>query len=190
MQPVDKDKFFFLYINQYGELKTAQVNGITALLDYLEADDNVTDLCHAAYMLATTKHETAGTWRPIEEYGKGAGRKYGKPAANGKAFYGRGYVQLTWAENYQAMGQALGVDLYNHPEFACTPDIAYKIMSRGMRKGSFTGVKLLTYINDNGCDYLHARKIINGMDCAEKIAGYAVAIEKMLKEARDDASSL
>ncbi|KAF0218784.1 MAG: Chitinase class [Geobacteraceae bacterium] len=185
MQKIDKEKFLFLYVNEYGELKESQRDGILFLLSKLCGDSLIIDIRHAAYMLATVKHECAGRWQPIEEFDKGAGRKYGKPAANGKTFYGRGYVQLTWAENYQTMGQALGIDLYNHPEMACTPDVAYKIMSRGMRKGSFTGVKLLTYIDGEKCDYHNARKIINGLDCAEKIAGYAQKIEAMLNQSRE-----
>lgn len=34
--------------------------------------------CYAAYMLATAWHETAHTVRPIEEYGKGKGKRYSK----------------------------------------------------------------------------------------------------------------
>lgn len=180
MDKIDRMKFMFLFYNEYGELRPSQQEGIKDLLNFLEADGEVTDIRHAAYMLATVKHECAETWCPIEEYGKGTGRKYGSPAENGKIFYGRGYVQLTWADNYKTMGQALDIDLYNHPELACTPEVAYKVMSRGMRKGSFTGVKLSTYINDKGCDYYNTRKVINALDCAGKIAGYAKAFETML----------
>lgn len=183
MQAVDKDKFLFLYSNEYGALNERQKAGIAFLLDTLMTDSDITDLRHAAYMLATTKHECAGTWQPIAEYGKGAGKKYGIPDPQTKqTYYGRGYVQLTWKENYQAMGQALGVDLVGNPDMAMVPEIAYKIMSRGMRKGSFTGVKLSTYINGDKCDYTLARKIINGLDCANRIAEYAQTIENMLKE--------
>jgi len=182
VEAIDKTKFLSLYRDEWGEPKQPAKDGLLFLLQSLEQDETITDIRHAAYMLATVRHECQRTWRPIEEYGKGSGRKYGLPAKNGKVYYGRGYVQLTWAENYQAMGQALGVDLYGKPELACNPDIAYKIMSRGMRKGSFTGVKLSTYINGEECDYPHARKIINGMDCAEMIAGYAVEFERMLRQ--------
>lgn len=183
MQPIDKEKFLFLYSNEYGALKESQREGIIFLLEKLMEDEGVTDIRHAAYMLATVKHECAGAWQPIAEFGRGCGKKYGIPHANGKIFYGRGYVQLTWAENYKAMGQALGIDLYNDPDKAMDPETAYKIMSRGMRKGSFTGVKLSLFIHDKACDYFAARKIINGLDCAEKISGYARKIEAMLQQA-------
>lgn len=179
----DREKFVFLYINQYGELKPSQLSGLQMLIDVLSLDEDVTDLRWAAYMLATVKHECAGTWQPIAEYGKGAGRKYGTPDEHGRVYYGRGYVQLTWKENYQAMSKVCGLDLVASPDSAMVPHIAYRIMSHGMRRGSFTGVGLGTYIYNDHCDYLHARKIINGMDCAEKIAGYATAIETMLRAA-------
>jgi putative chitinase len=183
MNPIDRDKFLFLYSGKYGVLKPSQIQGIATLLESLEGDTCITDPRHAAYMLATVKHECAGTWQPIEEYGKGKGYKYGIPSPKtGKAYYGRGYVQLTWAENYIAMSKPLGVNLYQKPELALDPKVAYQIMSYGMRKGSFTGKKLAHYIEGEKCDYINARRIINGTDCAEKIAGYAEIIEEMLTQ--------
>lgn len=177
----DKEKFLFLYSNEYGQLNDSQMDGIKAILEQIENDSKVSDIRHVAYMLATVKHECAGKWQPIAEYGKGAGKKYGIPdGKTGQTYYGRGFVQLTWKENYESMGRVCNADLLNHPDLAMKADIAYRIMSYGMRNGSFTGVKLSMYIHDDTCDYLHARKIINGMDCAEKIAGYAEKIEGML----------
>lgn len=65
------------------------------------------------------------------------------------------------------------------------PVIAYINMSVCMRKGLYTGVGLPRYINNEGCDYVKARKVINGLDCAEKIAGYAVKIETMLTQSTE-----
>ena len=98
-------------------------------------------------------------------------------------YYGRGYVQLTWDYNYRDIGAALGMgeDLLIHPEKALDPDIAYKIMSYGMRKGSFTGKKLSDYIHDTICDYKNARRIINGLDQWALIKGYAEKLEAMLR---------
>jgi len=67
------------------------------------------------------------------------------------------------------------------PELALQADIAYRIMSHGMRKGSFTGKKLGDYITASGCDYVNARKIINGLDQADRIAGYATKLEAALR---------
>ena len=54
--------------------------------------------------------------------------------------YGRGYVQLTWKNNYLTLGKALGLgdDLAKNPDHVLDPDIAYEIMSYGMRNGSFS----------------------------------------------------
>lgn len=170
---IDPDKFIFLYEQQYfSTLNDNQRGGLTDLLGFINADDKVTDPRWIAYMLATTYHETDHTWLPIEEYGKGKGRPYGKPADNGQVFYGRGYVQLTWADNYKTMSTITSRDLYNHPEQAMIPAVAYKIMSYGMRNGSFTGVGLSRYFNDTKTDPINARRIINGTDQAELIAGY------------------
>lgn len=186
---IDVEKFLFLYQSEYGPLKERQQNGLSFLLGKIGADSDIVDPRHAAYMLATTKHECAGTWQPIAEYGRGIGKKYGKPdKRTGKAYFGRGYVQLTWADNYQAMGQALKVSLLEKPELAMDPEIAWEIMKRGMMRGSFTGVKLCQFINEDRCDYVNARKIVNGLDCAEKIAGYAETIEGMLKNSMVEAT--
>lgn len=181
---IDKAKFLFMYeVNAFKPLSDSQHEGLMELLTCIEADDKITDMQWVAYMLATTYHECQMTWQPIEEYGKGEGKKYGMAdSVTGHVYYGRGYVQLTWADNYKAVGKAIGADLYHHPELALQPDIAYKIMSYGMRRGAFTGVGLAKYIHDGACDYVNARRVINGMDCAEKISGYAVKFENILKE--------
>ena len=193
---MDKQKFLALYQKKYKTLPERAQSDLQVLLAFIAADPTFTTpdapttfapfksahhLRQAAYMLATAKHETAGTFAPIEEYGKGKGLPYGKPdRKTGLVYYGRGYVQLTWAKNYQTMGTVLGLPLYTQPELALQYDAAYKIMSHGMTHGSFTGVGLSRYINDQKTDYVNARKIINGIDKSELIAGYASAIEQML----------
>jgi hypothetical protein len=163
------------------------------LLQAIAADADITDDRWAAYMLATVRHECANRWRPLEEFGRGQGRKYGEPVtvadANGlqraNLYYGRGFVQLTWKDNYQAVGRAIGLDdeLLFRPELALEPTTAYKIMSLGMRHGIFTGKKLADYINTEKCDYVNARRIINGLDRAELIASYAQEFERIFKPA-------
>jgi putative chitinase len=88
--------------------------------------------------------------------------------------------------NYDKVGQVLGLGngLVLHPEHALEPTIAYRIMSYGMRHGSFTGKGLSSYIQGDACDYLNARRIINGLDQAGRIQGYAQALESVLTQAR------
>lgn len=188
---IDRAAFLAAYDQQFGgTLNASQTAGMNALLDAAELDTDITDLRWLAYMLATVKHECANTWKPIEEFGKGAGRPYGKPVtvtdpATGKSvtnvYYGRGYVQLTWKDNYDNMGRKLNVPLLVNPGLALDPDVAYRIMSLGMRTGAFTGKKLSNYINADGADYVNARRIINGTDQAQRIAGYATRLEAALR---------
>ena len=106
-----------LYEKQYRNLDSSNRAGLQSLLTTAKQDKNIRSLPEFAYMLATTKHETASTFRAIEEYGKGAGRPYGKevtvinPATRKSMqnkYYGRGYVQLTWGYNYQRLDHYLG----------------------------------------------------------------------------------
>jgi len=188
---IDKDKFLFMYeAEAFKPLNDHQRGGLLDLLGYIEADEEVTDLRWAAYMLATTFHECAGRWQPIEEFDKGKGRKYGDPHTNGKIYYGRGFVQLTWEGNYKTIGKILGVPLYDNPELALDPEIAYKIMSYGMRHGAFTGAYLKQRIHDDVCDYIGSRRIINGTDKAELIAGYAEKFERILTECVEQETSI
>ncbi|HEX8069950.1 MAG TPA: hypothetical protein VF546_08365 [Pyrinomonadaceae bacterium] len=188
--------FFNGYKELYGKLNQTQVSGLDNLLGYIELDNDVADVRWAAYMLATVKHECADTFQPITERGpKSYFNKYepgtpiGKNLGNtvkgdGYLYRGRGYVQITGRPNYQKLSAALGLsgenDLVVHPDYALHPDVAYRIMSYGMRKGTFTGKKLADYINATGCDYTNARRIINRLDQAAKIKGYAVNFESLL----------
>ena len=48
--------------------------------------------------------------QPIEEYGKGSTAAYGQPdPETGQTYYGRGFVQLTWRDNYARADQELDI---------------------------------------------------------------------------------
>lgn len=185
-----------LYRFIYGPLSPQQAKGLSFLLQSLLDDAALATeagpvwLNWAAYMLATVKHECANTWEPIEEYGRGANRAYGEEVEvrdslghiHTNRYYGRGYVQLTWKDNYESLGHAIdmGDELMIHPELALQKDIAYRVMSHGMRGGVFTGRNLARYLSKTGIDYENARRIINGTDRAAGIAGYAIRMETVL----------
>jgi hypothetical protein len=191
----DHTKFFTAYRTQFGALTQAQVDGLEALLSALEGDTDVSDVRWAAYMLATIKHECANTWQPVTEKGDTAyfdkynagtptGQRLGNTApGDGFLFRGRGYVQITGRANYLRLGQALGLGtgLIDDADQALDPAIAYRIMSFGMRKGAFTGKKLSDYIAGPNCDYVNARRIINQIDQADLIKGYATGLESALR---------
>lgn len=179
---IDREKFFNGVKHHLfnGKFTQSQVDGVDWILGVCEKHQPELLKQHIAYMLATIFHETATTMLPIEEYGKGRGRVYGKCIKESgmpytdtvNIFYGRGYVQLTWYENYLKAGKELGIDLINHPEKALEPVIACKIMILGMTKGWFTGRKLIQYFDGKMASPVQARRIINGLDKAELIAGY------------------
>lgn len=80
------------------------------------------------YTFATISAETA-TCLPIKEMGS-------KAYLEGKdyfPYFGRGFIQLTWDYNYQAAGDALGLDLINNPDLALDPQNAVRILAWYMK---------------------------------------------------------
>jgi putative chitinase len=173
-----------------GKLSKGQVEGLNFILDVWEESHAKKDDRWLAYALATAFHETAFTMQPIHEFG---GKKYffemydkkGKRPTfaikqlgntedgDGVLFHGRGYVQLTGRRNYTVMGKAFGVDLTKNAAAAdrvLNAELAAKIMFKGMEEGIFTGKRFSTYFNKTTENWKDARKIINGLDKAEKIA--------------------
>lgn len=161
-------------------LAQPQVDGMNAILTEWVADGG-TDARQLAYVLGTVFHETGRTMQPIEEYGHGRGHAYGLPAGPWHQVYdGRGDAQLTWEANYKkatavlhARGRFLDVDLDKDPQLALRQDISAAALVIGMQIGMFTGRKLSDYIHDGVCDFFNARRIINGLDRAATIKGYA-----------------
>lgn len=173
-----------------GRLSKTQIEGIEAIIkawDALNIDSNK----KLAYILATAFHETAATMQPVREglakSDSSARRilakyRYSKPdqvskgvntlPKTGHAYYGRGYIQITWADNYQRLGTRLGIPLHKNPDLALECDIAAKILVIGMVEGLFTGRKLRGYFNEKTTDPVGARAIVNGKDKASLIASY------------------
>jgi hypothetical protein len=188
-------KFFFDHVRSNlfaGKLSARQVAGMTFILDVWEASHAAKDDRWVAYALGTTFHETAFTMQPIKEFGgdtyfrdrydpKGKKPHIARDLGNtkpgdGVMFHGRGYVQLTGRRNYTAMQKAFGGDLTSSRAAAdgvLEPKLAAKIMFKGMEEGIFTGKKFKDYFAGTKQDWVNARRIINGLDHAAKIASYA-----------------
>lgn len=128
-------------------------------------NQGVTDRNQICYIMATIQHETAHTYKPIAEYG--GKHKWYAP------YYGRGYVQLTHKTNYEKYSKLLGRDFVAHPDQVMEPAVSLFIIVHGMKNGTFTGKKLSDYISGSHVDFVNARRIINGTDRANLIAGYA-----------------
>lgn len=191
-------QLFFQEINRSlfrGKLNNRQQEGILHKLAAFDKFD-VTDDRWRAYMLATSYHETAHTMHPIEEWGKGRGKPYGrKIKQNGQIYtwpdqiyYGRGDVQLTWFENYERMGDLMGLPLLEQPELALDPDISAQILVEGMilgrsNRGDFTGYSLENFFNPHRDDPFGARRIVNGLDRAHTIAGYHYKFLEAIRKA-------
>ena len=177
---------FFAKVREFfGPLTQAQVDGFNILL----AATAALTLRHRSYILGTAWHETAETMQPIYERGARGyfgkyetGTRLGKRLGNtlpgdGYKFRGRGYVQITGRRNYNRASMAVGTDLVANPDKALEPAIAARIIVSGMTVGWFTSKKLADY-----SDYLDMRRVVNGMDRAGDIAGYASRFETALND--------
>lgn len=196
-----------------GRLSQGQVEGMEAILNFWEKPPvqptgdfkinwDIRSIGWLAYMFATTYHETAFTMQPISEFGDVAyfTRLYenrqdlgNNQPGDGAKFRGRGYVQLTGRSNYTKMTPIVRSFYSNSPDFTVDPEAVKEpkyaaiIMFYGMFLGIFTGKALKNYIGDPEkgqiVDYFNARKIINGLDKARTIEGYAKEFDQALYKA-------
>lgn len=190
--PIARKHFYERYREQFtNKLSQSQVDGFEAMFDYWE-DSSLSDLRWLAYCLATAYHETGKTMAPVREgfaqsdaesirvvtrlFEQGRiKRNYALPHANGQSYFGRGLVQITHGYNYERVGRAIGLgrQLYDNPSLALDLKIAVQILFMGMVEGLFTRKRLEDYLNNSKTDYKNARRIVNALDRADLIAGYA-----------------
>lgn len=179
---IDRHKFYTIFKAKFGKFTQSQVDGFNAIFDEWE-NQKLSDVRQLAYILATVWHETARTMQPIEEIGKGKGKPYGKKldfgnvpyTAPDKLYYGRGHTQNTWRTIYlklttAAKKQGKNWDFLNNPELLLQMQPSIWATFFGMITGLYTGRKLSQYFNATVCDPKNARRIINGLDCADKIS--------------------
>jgi putative chitinase len=156
-----------------GKLEAWQVDGLSRILDYRDAQWPKMSDAELAYLLATVFHETARTMQPIAERGSSA-------YLRSKAYWpwiGRGLIQLTWEANFRKFGVKNPMDAQSWP-------VALDVAFRGMIFGMFTGKRLSDFIRGGTVDFVGARRIINGTDRAALVASYAVSFQRALRLAR------
>ncbi|CEG49911.1 acidic partial [Plasmopara halstedii] len=104
------------------------VNAAKRFPQFANTGNDVKDKLELAAFLAQTAHES-DNFRAAEEYGH---ENYSisqycdnttYPCARGLRYHGRGPIQLSWNYNYFNAGNALGLDLLNHPELVSTDSI-------------------------------------------------------------------
>jgi hypothetical protein len=196
---VNRTDFFSITRQHFGRFRQSQVDGFEVLLAAAEA--RCTNIPEVAYIMATAWHETAFTMQPVREtlassdedavarleFSWKRGRlsrvknPYWRFDDEGKAWFGRGYVQITHKSNYEKLSEFLEVDLVASPKLAMKPDVAAVIIIVGCQNGLFTGKRLSEFVNESKRDYVGARSVINGNDKAHRIADYAVKFEEALK---------
>lgn len=198
---IDRDKFWAKARTSpifNGKVKQSQVDGINDIIDAWEKYAPGSDLRFIAYSLGTAAVETAFTFQPIDEKGGNAyfEKNYGIKGSNprrarlmgnttlgyGALYHGRGYVQLTWYNNYLTATkklQAIGLlkpteDMIKTPDLALRPDVAAAVMVFGFLGGWWTGAKIGKFFKGNISHWVDARTCVNGLDRAAEIAGYAL----------------
>jgi len=194
-----------------GRLSPNQVDGMEAILAVWRAAPF--DIRWLAYILATAYHESDRTMCAVSEnlnysasgllatfpkyftlsqaaaYARQpqriANRAYANRMGNrneasgdGWRYRGRGLVQITGRDNYAKYGIA------EDPDKALDPVKTVEILSDGMINGRFTGKRLSDYFSATVSDWTGARKIINGIDRATDIAGYAKKFAAALEVSR------
>lgn len=136
-----------------------------------------------AYMMGTVQHETKASYYPVEEayyVTSAAARLRYLQGQDYWPYFGRGLVQLTWEFNYKKYGEILNLNLLDEPDLALEPSISLFILVHGMLTGTYTGKPLEQFINPTVCNYIQARRVVNGVrkgevlpDKSELIANYA-----------------
>lgn len=181
--------FFDTVRKHFGPLSGLQVDGFHVLL----AVEATAPLAFVSYVLATAWHETAATMQPVRE-AFNLSDAWRKIHLRYFPYYGRGYVQITWKAMYAKADAALAIaglikagDLLKNLDLAMRPSLAAFIAMHGMTEGWFApGHSLAHHFPNPGpatkAEFTEARHIINGVDRAELVAGYALTYQGALQD--------
>ncbi len=98
------------------------VSAMSAYPQFATTGGSTVEAQEAAAFLANVSHETSGLVYVSEIDQSGdycASESYGCPAGTYE-YYGRGPLQISWNFNYEAAGNALGIDLLDNPNLVAT----------------------------------------------------------------------
>ncbi len=192
------DKYITNYQKQYGKLSLAVYNNLATMVNCINIRlalfNQEVVWQQVAYLMATVKHETDdtfGTFKEVRQERTDTPRRKEVRRLQDRywytGYYGRGPVQLTWLSNYKWAQALTGSPLLHYPDLLLTDlSLGYEVIILGMVRGKLTGKSLNSYIyhdkttNKDVIDYINARRIVNGTDVAEKIAGYAKTLYTIL----------
>jgi hypothetical protein len=137
---------------------------------------------HLALMLGTAYRETCGFMLSTVGEACGCSRtcskdehktaSYGQKDSCGRAYFGRGFVQLTHERNYEAVGIQLGIPLKDYPNRAYEQPFAIMMLVDGVKGRWYAGKPLSTYLNDNRSDWVRARESVNPGSPNKAATGY------------------
>ncbi len=190
MEKLVAAKEVFRFVNSKGEKKEVILHrsvlagapraAIESIFDHWEGSP--THPKHLALMLGTAYRETCGfvssgvgeacgckrTCRAVEFKNS----RYGKKDSCGRAYFGRGFVQITGLKNYTQIGEMLGIPLKDYPDLAYDQDLAIKLLVEGVQNRWFSGEKITHYLNDERSDWVNARDSINPGSSNKVATGY------------------
>lgn len=154
---------------------------IEAIFDYWETTDGGHPK-HLALMLGTAYRETCG--RVLSTVGEACGCaktcskdeykgvSYGQKDGCGRAYFGRGFVQLTHERNYESVGKRLGIPLKDYPSLAYEQPFAIMMLVDGVKGRWYGGKPLNTYLDDEKSNWVRARESVNPGSPNKAATGY------------------
>lgn len=155
---------------------TATLDAYAPLLSVAMREASISTVTRGAAFIAQLAHESA-EFRYMEEVADGNAYEGRQDLGNvrpgdGRRFKGRGPIQVTGRSNYRAAGQALALDLEDHPEMASLPSVGFRIAAW------YWTVRGLNRLAD-ACDFRSITKAINGgyNGLADRIVYYHKALE-------------
>lgn len=137
---------------------------------------------HLALMLGTAYRETCGLM--TSAVGEACGcrntcsatelknSRYGQKDSCGRAYFGRGFVQLTHSKNYDAVGKRLRIPLKDYPNLAYEQAIGIKLLVDGVQGRWYAGKPLNMYLDDARSDWVNARDSVNPGSRNKAATGY------------------